>query len=218
VLAATPGGGWTLTSKDKSSYGFDANGGLISIVDKYGRALDLGYGVDGLETITDPASDRAITLDYTGSRVTSVTTSSVTGTGYSGPLTWNYVYDGDLLTKVCDARDNNVSTGTCTAYSYTSDRLTEIVKPEGNTKRSASYGANGKVSWVENGTDDRYAFTYGAGITQITVRAITSPLTSTTRTTARRASSIPHSASRPTPMTTRASVPRSSTLPVAPNR
>jgi RHS repeat-associated protein len=168
VLAATPGGGWTLTSKDKSSYGFDANGGLISIVDKYGRALDLGYGVDGLETITDPASDRAITLDYTGSRVTSVTTSSVTGTGYSGPLTWNCVYDGDLLTKVCDARDNNVSTGTCTAYSYTSDRLTEIVKPEGNTKRSASYGANGKVSWVENGTDDRYAFTYGAGITQIT--------------------------------------------------
>jgi YD repeat-containing protein len=167
TLAADLGGGWTLTSKDDSKYGFDANGGLISIEDKYGRSLDLVYGVDGLESVTDPASGRSLTLDYTGSRVTSVTTSAVAGPGYSGSLTWNYVYSGDLLTKVCDARDNNVSTGVCTRYSYASDRLTEILLPEGNAKRTISYAGSGRVAWIENGTDDRYTFTYGMGITQI---------------------------------------------------
>lgn len=160
--------GWSLRHKDDSVDTFDTAGRLVGVADRYGRSLTLAYSAGVLVSVTDPASGRWLALTYAGGRVASVSTSSVSGPGYGGPLTWTYQYSGDLLTKVCDPRDNDPVTGLCTAYGYTAGRLTSISRPDASTALAVSYDGAGKVAWTENGTGDRVTYSYWDGVSVVT--------------------------------------------------
>ncbi|WP_345033016.1 polymorphic toxin-type HINT domain-containing protein [Kutzneria kofuensis] len=102
---------WDLVDKAGSKYEF--NGGhLTSITDSRGQAVVLDYTNGRLSFVHQPAllgrTAQGISFAWTGSHVTSVTTSPGGGTS----LTWRYSYDGDKLTKVCDPL------GGCTTYGY----------------------------------------------------------------------------------------------------
>ncbi len=107
TLVAVTGGGWQLTTKGHVNYRFDAAGRLTSITDDFGRSQTLSYDSGGrLSTATDTVSGRSLTFTWTGGHVTRVVT------GPDIALAWDYTYDGDRLTSVCDP------TGACTAYEY----------------------------------------------------------------------------------------------------
>jgi RHS repeat-associated protein len=167
-LTAQTGGGWKLAHKDQSAETFDSSGKLTALADRYARALTLSYTGPLLTSVTDGASGRSLTFTYSGTKVASVSTSTVSGPGYSGPLTWNYVYTGDLLSMVCDPRDNNPVGGLCTTYLYSSDKLSEIRRPDGTTKLEIGYHTDGKVAWTENGVNDRVGYDYYGGVAKVT--------------------------------------------------
>nr|BFE53352.1 polymorphic toxin-type HINT domain-containing protein [Saccharothrix mutabilis subsp. capreolus] len=107
TLVSVAGGGWKLSTKGHVNYSFDASGRLTSITDDFGRVQTLGRDASGrLTTATDAVSGRSLTFTWTGAHVTRVTT------GPDSNLSWDYTYDGDLLTKVCDP------TGGCTTYEH----------------------------------------------------------------------------------------------------
>lgn len=166
-LADVAGGGWTLTAKDDTVRTFDATGRLTTIEDIHGRRQQLTYDSDGLTEATDATSGRSLTFDVQAGRVLSVTTTDP-GNG-DGPAVWRYGYDGDRLERVCDARDNDLSTGSCTVYSADSDgRLDAITLPEGNTVRSVVYDDDGRVESVTNGVGDTTDYSYGSYETTVT--------------------------------------------------
>ncbi|MEU6410994.1 DUF6531 domain-containing protein [Microbispora sp. NPDC046933] len=108
TLASVSGGGWRLMDKSATSYHFNASGRLTKVTDNRGRSQDLTYGADGkLATVTG-VGGRKLTFTWNGSRVASVSTDPVDG----APLTWNYTYTGENLTKVC------APTTECTSYAY----------------------------------------------------------------------------------------------------
>src|SRR5581483_4895011 len=168
TLTNHAGGGWDLRQKDRSSVTFDAQGHLAAMTDRYGRSLTFAYGGGQLGSITDPASARTLTFTWNGSHVDTVSTNAVAGPGYNGPLTWRYVYSGDLLTKVCDPRNNDPVTGMCTSYGYTGGKLTSITRPKGNTSLTAAYKADGRVDWTQNGVGDQIHYNYYDGVSSVT--------------------------------------------------
>jgi RHS repeat-associated protein len=161
------GGGWRLTHKDKTVHVFGSDGKLVAVRDAYGRQLLFNYTLGQLTRVTDATSLRYIDFSYTGTKITSATTTPITGAGYS-ELRWNFVYQVDLLKKVCDARDPNTLSGVCSTYDYALDRLTKITRPLGNTAVSLTYRADGKVATSKNGAGDLISFAYGPGVTQVT--------------------------------------------------
>lgn len=106
TLVAVTGGGWTLRSAGPTTYSFDSAGKLTKISDQFGREQRLTYSSGKLTTATDAVSGRALTFTWTGGHITKVST------GPGVVLDWNYTYDGDKLTQVCDP------TGACTIYEY----------------------------------------------------------------------------------------------------
>jgi RHS repeat-associated protein len=168
ALSVHPGGGWDLRQKYHSLATFDAQGRLVALVDQYGRSLSFVYAGTQLASVTDPASGRSLSFTWTGTHLETVSTGAVSGPGYSGPLTWRYVYSGDLLTKVCDARNNDPVTGYCTSYGYTGGKLTSITRPKGNTSLTVAYRADGRVDWTENGAGNRVTYAYWDGVSAVT--------------------------------------------------
>jgi RHS repeat-associated protein len=168
TLTARVGGGWELRHKDRSLDTFDAAGHLSAMADSYGRTLTFAWNGGQLASVTDAASGRFLSFTWAGSHIDTVSTNTVSGPGYSGPLTWRYVYTGDLLTKVCDARNNDPVTGSCVTYGYTDGRLTTIVRPKGNTSLEVAYQADGRVDWTENGVNNRVDLAYWDGVSTIT--------------------------------------------------
>lgn len=186
TLEGVAGGGWKLTSKDRSEYVFDSDGRLTSIEDANGRAVALSYDAsDRLETVSDmphglggSPSGRSLTFGYSGSdtKVSSVSTSPVTGpdldgmagADYSGALTWSYHYDGDLLDKVCDPR-STAQVLSCYDFDYQGGRVSKITKPEGNIEVEVHYNSAGKIAWTENGVGNRITRRYPApGVAEVT--------------------------------------------------
>lgn len=105
----TNGGGWVLVDKGANLYQFRPDGRVASIFDKAGHRVDLDWGTpDHLKRAISRTSDRILYFTWTGNHVTSVSTDLVDGK----QLTWNYTYDGDKLTQVCDPN------GGCTRYDY----------------------------------------------------------------------------------------------------
>ncbi|MFJ9785420.1 LamG-like jellyroll fold domain-containing protein [Amycolatopsis sp. NPDC101161] len=101
------GGGWVLVDQEHTTYQFRPDGRLIAVYDQAGRHVELDYGtVDHLKRVISRTSDRIFYFTYSGNHVSSVSTDLVDGK----QLTWNYSYDGDKLTKVCDPY------GGCTRY------------------------------------------------------------------------------------------------------
>jgi RHS repeat-associated protein len=167
-LTTRVGGGWDLTHKDRSVKTFDSAGKLTALVDRYGRSLTFVYSGSQLASVTDSLSGRSLTFTWASGKIETVSTSSVSGPGYSGPLTWRYVYSGDLLTKVCDATDNDPVAGSCTVYAYTGGRLGSVTRSEGNQALEVAYQADGKVDWTENGVNDRVQYDYWDGVSAVT--------------------------------------------------
>ena len=127
------GGGYTLTDKNDTVYGFGHSmgsgtgaWGITSITDADGRGVTFTWsGTTGgdITTMTSSTSGRALHLMWSvpagasAPHVATVTTDPVTSGVPSSLLTWNYLYTADQLTSVCSPTD---ATGHCAGYGYTS--------------------------------------------------------------------------------------------------
>ncbi len=143
-------GGFTLTLKDRTVYALSADNQLTSVTDHNGNRLDLSYdGSDHLETVTDSASGRKLTVTWSGDRIASVATDPVGGSAQ----VWKYYYTGGRLTEACDPRGNASGSDHCTTYSYTAEnRIEQIVKPEGNDEAFVTYNTDdGTVASIRDG-------------------------------------------------------------------
>jgi RHS repeat-associated protein len=158
TTAASDGsGGWTLLEKDGTLWRFGTTGRLKSVVDRNGRSLSL---IDDANTGKPSAIQegvyfppRKLTLTWTGSFVTSVSD------GTNAP--WNYAYSGSNLAKVCDPRNNNVVSGSCTTYTYdAANQIIGIVKPKGNFDVQVGYYPDGTVSSQRDGMNNQTSFAY----------------------------------------------------------
>ena len=165
TLVSTGTTGWTLTALDGSSETFRLDGRLVARADSDGRSqISTWDASDRLTKVTDVTSGRSISLAYTGSFVSSVSTSSVTMGAQVAPLTWRYTYSGTRLSKVCEPRNNDVVNGNCQSYGYSDGVITSITDANGRIDRSIGY-SKGKVAWEENAVGDRTTFTYTRGRT-----------------------------------------------------
>jgi RHS repeat-associated protein len=159
TAAADPNGGWTLLEKDGSLWRFATTGKLVSVTDRNGRSLVL---------ITDAATGkvtsiravgyqtyRALTITWNGNLVASVQDAL-------NPA-WNYVYSGNLLTKVCDPRNNNTANGLCITHAYdASSRMFEVFKPGGNRDIKVSYYLDGTVYQRFDGMNNTWTYSYNS--------------------------------------------------------
>ncbi|MEU6206246.1 LamG-like jellyroll fold domain-containing protein [Micromonospora musae] len=106
---------WKLVDRAGTTYQFALTGKLQKITDVASRSVALSYDVLSgklarvyvSNSLTNTAG-RALRFTWTGNHITSVATDTVNGAA----LTWNYTYNGDLLTKVCGPD------GACTGYDY----------------------------------------------------------------------------------------------------
>lgn len=159
--------GWTLNEVDGTVASFRTDGRLTSIADADGQSLTFTWnGSNQLTTVTDAVSGRYLTLTYSAGLVTSISTQPVTVNGATAPLTWNYAYSGNDLSKVCEPRDNNVSTGYCITYTSVSNRIETITDANGHVDRKIGYNG-AKVAWEENGTGNRTTFSYPTSLKTI---------------------------------------------------
>ncbi|MGB8858510.1 MAG: RHS repeat-associated core domain-containing protein, partial [Ilumatobacteraceae bacterium] len=159
-LVKTGTTGWALTEANGYVTTFRSDGRLASIADADNQKLNLTWNASNQVTmVADQVSGRALTFTYSAGRVASVSTSAVTGPGYSGPLTWNYVYYGSDLSKVCEPRNNNPVTGSCIGYTVVGGRITEIVDRNGHVDRKVGY-VDGKLAWTEDGLANRTIYSY----------------------------------------------------------
>jgi YD repeat-containing protein len=121
TLTSVTGGGWQLVDKFGTTFNFNSAGGLTSrvertgetttynssgglvtsIIDEFGRAVNLGYTSGQLSSITDFAG-HVWSLAHVGANLTSVTEPDPGG----GSPVWQYAYSGNYLSAVTDP-DNN---------------------------------------------------------------------------------------------------------------
>jgi RHS repeat-associated protein len=170
-----PQGGWTLLEKDGTTWRFLADGRLASAMDRNGRTLLLQYNagtnkVDQIRAV-GYVSSRALSITWTGNQVTSISD------GTNAP--WNYLYSGNTLTRVCDPRNNNTSSGLCITYTYGYSPLAlyMVTKPGGNKDVEVGYNADGTVGWRRDGLNQMTYFAYDPGTRTATV---TDPLSRVT--------------------------------------
>ena len=155
--------GWTLNDTDGTVYTFRSDGRLTKVTDADSHALNLVWSSTAsnatLQSVTDAVSGRALTFTYANGLVTSLSTTPVTSAGATAPLSWNYVYSGADLVKVCDPRNNDPSSGYCRSYTVENGSITTVTDANGHVDRRVGYQA-GRVAWEENGEGDRTTFDY----------------------------------------------------------
>ena len=108
---------WVLRERSGAAYRFLTGGVLTKITDAAGRGQTITHETSTggpVKKVTDDLSGRSLTFGWTGSHVTSVTSSAIDAN--TPGLTWSYTYTGDRLTTVCPP----ASTTKCTVYEYTS--------------------------------------------------------------------------------------------------
>ncbi|MFC9076742.1 LamG-like jellyroll fold domain-containing protein [Streptomyces sp. NPDC057062] len=108
---------WVLRERSGATYRFLASGALSKITDAAGRGQTITHETSTggpVKKVTDDLSGRSLSFGWTGSHVTTVTTSAIDAT--TAGLTWSYAYTGDQLTTVCPPS----STTKCTVYAYAS--------------------------------------------------------------------------------------------------
>ncbi|MEH0549994.1 LamG-like jellyroll fold domain-containing protein [Streptomyces sp. B21-101] len=111
---------WILRERSGATYHFLVSGVLARITDAAGRGqtVDHETATGGhVKRVTDDLSGRFLAFDWTGSHVTTVTTSAIDA--HTPGLTWTYTYSGDQLTRVCPP----TPTTKCTAYDYATGSL-----------------------------------------------------------------------------------------------
>ncbi|WP_393096894.1 LamG-like jellyroll fold domain-containing protein [Streptomyces sp. LN325] len=106
---------WVVRERSGATYRFLAAGVLTKITDAAGRGQTITHetATSGpVKKVTDDLSGRSLSFGWTGSHVTTVTTSAIDAN--TPGLTWSYTYTGDQLTTVCPP----TSTTKCTVYEY----------------------------------------------------------------------------------------------------
>ncbi|THA22997.1 Teneurin-1 [Streptomyces sp. A1277] len=127
LAAAASGGGYTLTDKDFTAYGFQqavpgrtGAFAISSIKDYANRTETFTYTSGKLSKVTNTTSNRSLTFAWqtptgaTAPHVSTVTTDPAKAGDASTAQVWNYGYTGDQLTKVCPPADPTK----CTVYGY----------------------------------------------------------------------------------------------------
>ena len=109
VVTALSGGGFSVTDQTGTTYDFGQASGsswlLSQITDGQGLTETFGYSSGALATITNTASGRALHFTWSTPsgasypHVATVATDPVTAGQPGTALTWNYGYNGDLLTS-----------------------------------------------------------------------------------------------------------------------
>ncbi len=140
--------GYDLTRTDQVKYHFDAQGRLMSMVDRNGQGLTLAYGGDGkLETVTD-AAERTITFAHDANGLlTSITVPSVG--------TVSYGYTNARLTSYTDLR------GKIWTYAYDSHGfLASETDPLSHRQFQNTYGDDGRVTQQLDALDNATTFSW----------------------------------------------------------
>ncbi|KRE81367.1 hypothetical protein ASG86_12560 [Arthrobacter sp. Soil764] len=135
TLAPVSGGGYTLTSWDRSAQTFNSAGQLTATKDRNGQGATFSYSGSQLATVSGSGRTLTFTWDPTGTRITKVP-------GNDGRAV-QYGYDSSLrLTTFTDAR------GKVTTYGYDGGgRLNSIRDPNGNYPVRLTYDpVTGRVS------------------------------------------------------------------------
>ncbi|MEQ1872622.1 MAG: RHS repeat-associated core domain-containing protein [Ilumatobacteraceae bacterium] len=182
---AKVGNEWRLTDVSGIRYDFDAvanPGKLLRVTDKAGHVVQSNWSVGNtVQEFKDVASGRTMTLTYTTPagatrpHVSQVATASIPAHG--GALVWKYYYQGDLLTRVCDPR-NNASNGKCEVYGYDgSNRLTTITAVAGNTHTTLTYDSSNRVLTLKNAYNNTWTFDWTIADPTITPPAPNPPFT-----------------------------------------
>ncbi|MEU8932882.1 LamG-like jellyroll fold domain-containing protein [Streptomyces sp. NPDC048409] len=106
---------WVLRERSGATYRFLASGVLSKITDAAGRGQTVTHETPTsgpVKKVTDDLSGRSLSFVWTGSHVTTVTTSAIDAN--TAGLAWSYTYTGDQLTTVCPPS----SSTKCTVYEY----------------------------------------------------------------------------------------------------
>jgi RHS repeat-associated protein len=133
---------YTLRDNTGAMRRFNADGKLISIIDRNGNALTLAYDPTGFPTSITDASGRTVRLTKgADGRLESVTDPA--------NRTFRYTYDtAGNLTRFTDPLGN------ATLYQYDSkSNLTAILDPRGNKLMGVTYDAVGRVSTLLDGAE-----------------------------------------------------------------
>jgi RHS repeat-associated protein len=152
-LALNPDGTFTLTTKQRDTYEFDASGRLMTLSDRNGNTTLLGYTGTLLTSVAAP-DGRLLVFDYDAEDRISAATD---------PLgrTTSYAYDanGDLV-SVTDPL------GGLTTFAYDAEhRITSITDPRGNKIINNTYDDEGRVIQQVDAAGGVTTLAYTAGET-----------------------------------------------------
>jgi RHS repeat-associated protein len=171
TLVEESDGTFTFTRLGREVFRFSSVGKLIAAKDLSGNTTTLTY-VSGLLSSISDASGRALTLTWTGSRVTKVAAppAALATGGAAVAIDTTYGYDASgNLTSVTD------TAGGIWTFGYdASHRIVTIREPRHQSLGASApvvenhYDSSGRVDWQEDRLDRRTTFVYATGATTVT--------------------------------------------------
>lgn len=154
------GDGFLWYPLDGSRYRFSSTGVLTWIEDQVGNRLTLGYSAEKLHTVTDGASGRVLTLNYTGNLLTGIDgPASQAVPGGTGWVTFGYT--GQDLTSVTYADGSGYRYEYHDTYAHKLTAVRDKVGTTGHLIRSWNYNASNRcVSAVTRNGKGAGSITY----------------------------------------------------------
>jgi RHS repeat-associated protein len=132
-LVRTTAGTYTLTTRERITYGFNAGGRLVTSRDIDGNTTTLTYDASGRWTGITDAAGRKWTLAYSGPRISKITDPAGRSVSYT------YDSAGNLVTTTNAARGIN-------RYEYDAKhQLTRMLDTRGNLFVAHVYNSDGRV-------------------------------------------------------------------------
>lgn len=124
-------GGYILKVREKDTFKYDAKGKLISIGDKNGNAITIGYNQkDEIESLISPGG-KIVLFAYKSGKVTEITDNIGRKVSYK--------YEGEKLVEVTLPNNGTVS------YSYSNGQIASVTDQNGVTYVKNEYDENGRV-------------------------------------------------------------------------
>jgi RHS repeat-associated protein len=157
-LTARTGGGWLVkTPGGQQQLTFDALGKFLSVTDRRGKGVTIGYDAAGQPSTLTDAGGRVVTLTVSSGRLVTVKLPDGRQIFYS--------YSGSLLHT---ARDPD---GDVTTYDYDSaGRLLKITDALGHVQLTNTYGTDGRVTAQTDALGHVTSFSWDSGKQESTVR------------------------------------------------
>lgn len=129
----TSGSGWQAQERLGNNYNFDSTGHLTSIVDLWGKTLNVTYNASDLVATVTDAYQRSLTFNYSGTQLNNVTDS----TGRSVVFTYN----GSDLATASDPE------GKADRFTYdTEHRITQVRNHDNQLLAINNYDSAGRVT------------------------------------------------------------------------